>query len=185
MEAVVPETCHLPMASQCRSTWCQLPVKLFVAVYLLAAAVRPCGLQGCCSCWPPHPLPHPTRGDVGQHREAHYSRGIRQRLRKMSTHHKWKELYNVSINDMSSFMNDYSDMMARSLFCLVAPGATPRPSDPAQTCTCIRHVQACCADCCIQTTSRYGHPAARCGWCIRAAPPDRSDPELQRHMLRI
>jgi hypothetical protein len=64
-----------------------------------------------------------TRGDVGQHREPHYSRGIRQRLRKMSQHHKWKELYNVSINDMSSFMNDYSDMMARSLFCLVAPGA--------------------------------------------------------------
>jgi hypothetical protein len=65
-----------------------------------------------------------TRGDAGQHREAHYSRGIRQRLRKMSQHHKWKELYNVSINDMGSFMQDYSDMMARSLFCLVVPGGS-------------------------------------------------------------
>jgi hypothetical protein len=87
---------------------------------------------------PTHPRTSPPalalapRGDVGQHREAHYSRGIRQKLRKMALKHQWLVTQNVSINEMSTYTADYSESMSKSLFCVVAPGARRRA--PAAAC---------------------------------------------------
>ena len=44
-------------------------------------------------------LSHALQGDVGKHRLPNYSRGVRQRLYKLSLEHNWKEKYNVQIGD--------------------------------------------------------------------------------------
>jgi hypothetical protein len=80
-------------------------------------------------CAPPAPpASSPRRGDVGQHREAHYSRGIRQKLRKMALKQQWLVTQNVSINEMATYTADYSESMSKSLFCVVAPGARRGPA---------------------------------------------------------
>lgn len=39
------------------------------------------------------------RGDVGKHRLPHYSRGIRQRLYRMSQQDKWGQRYKILIGE--------------------------------------------------------------------------------------
>ncbi|EFJ41258.1 hypothetical protein VOLCADRAFT_119761, partial [Volvox carteri f. nagariensis] len=61
------------------------------------------------------------RGDVGKHRMAHYSRGVRQKLYKLSVENNWKSK-NVLIGGTHEVRGEYSDLLSRSQFCLVAAG---------------------------------------------------------------
>ena len=62
------------------------------------------------------------RGDVGKHRKPNYSRGIRQRLYNLTVTRGWTARYNISIGDRGDLPGDYSQGLASSKFCLVAPG---------------------------------------------------------------
>lgn len=64
------------------------------------------------------------RGDVGAHRLPHYSRGIRQKLHKLSVKHNWREKHRIFIGDRfgSELTGDYTELLRRSVFCLVLPG---------------------------------------------------------------
>jgi len=61
------------------------------------------------------------KGDVGQNRLPHYSRGVRQRLHKLSVDNDWKGKHNVLIGGRD-IAGDYTDLLSRSKYCLVAPG---------------------------------------------------------------
>ena len=63
------------------------------------------------------------KGDVGQNRLPHYSRGVRQRLYKLSVENDWKGKHNVLIGggDIGGDKS-YSELLSRSKYCLVAPG---------------------------------------------------------------
>ncbi|GAX85342.1 hypothetical protein CEUSTIGMA_g12759.t1 [Chlamydomonas eustigma] len=61
------------------------------------------------------------KGDAGENRKPNYSRGVRQRLHKLSKELDWKNKYNVLIGSRE-IQGDYSDLLSRSKFCLVAPG---------------------------------------------------------------
>ena len=63
------------------------------------------------------------KGDMGQKREAHYSRGIRQRVYNASKEQGWKDKYNILVGGYEDAFGDYSEMLSRSRFCLVMPGA--------------------------------------------------------------
>ncbi|GAX80495.1 hypothetical protein CEUSTIGMA_g7933.t1 [Chlamydomonas eustigma] len=62
------------------------------------------------------------KGDVGLRREAWYSRGIRQRLHRLSQQQGWRTKYNIWIGASEEIGDGYSVFLARSKFCLVAPG---------------------------------------------------------------
>jgi hypothetical protein len=62
------------------------------------------------------------KGDMGQHREAHYSRGLRQRVYNMSRKHDWRQKYNILIGGYDDMQQEYGQLLARSVFCLVMPG---------------------------------------------------------------
>ncbi|KAG1661030.1 hypothetical protein FOA52_005345 [Chlamydomonas sp. UWO 241] len=63
------------------------------------------------------------KGDVGKgFRAPNYSNGVRQRLYKLWLDNDWKTKHNVWIGDRHDVPGEYSDMLARSKFCLVAPG---------------------------------------------------------------
>ncbi|GIL48810.1 hypothetical protein Vafri_5227 [Volvox africanus] len=75
------------------------------------------------------------RGDLrlapGQDPECKYSRCIRQTLYNRSLEENWREKYNVLLGDHATVQGDYSSLLSRSLFCLVAPGDgwSPRLED--------------------------------------------------------
>ncbi|GAX76857.1 hypothetical protein CEUSTIGMA_g4303.t1 [Chlamydomonas eustigma] len=63
------------------------------------------------------------KGDVGSRRDPPYSRGIRQKLYKMGKEQNLTRTHRIVIlsgEDHSS--GSYSSLLARSIFCLVAPG---------------------------------------------------------------
>ncbi|KXZ53464.1 hypothetical protein GPECTOR_7g914 [Gonium pectorale] len=62
------------------------------------------------------------RGDVGKRRSPLYSRGIRQTIYKLAKDNDWESIHSVLIGDSSDISGDYSDLLSRSLFCLVATG---------------------------------------------------------------
>ena len=62
------------------------------------------------------------KGDAGERRLPNYSRGVRQRLHKLSKENDWKGKHNVLIGSRE-IQGDYSDLLSRSKYCLVAPGA--------------------------------------------------------------
>ncbi|GFR40870.1 hypothetical protein Agub_g1521 [Astrephomene gubernaculifera] len=62
------------------------------------------------------------RGDVGKQRTMMYSRGVRQKIYKLAKDNDWASKYKVLIGDGSDVLGDYSDMLSRSVFCLVATG---------------------------------------------------------------
>ncbi|KAJ9526662.1 hypothetical protein QJQ45_017584 [Haematococcus lacustris] len=69
------------------------------------------------------------RGDVGKHRLPNYSRGIRQAVYKMVQDNNLKEKYNILVGDGGDVPGSYSELLSRSLFCLVgACAAAPSPS---------------------------------------------------------
>ena len=59
---------------------------------------------------------------MGKHRLPNYSRGVRQRLYKLSVDNKWREKHNVQIGDGRDIQGEYTQLLSRSKFCLVAPG---------------------------------------------------------------
>ncbi|PNW76519.1 hypothetical protein CHLRE_11g467660v5 [Chlamydomonas reinhardtii] len=62
------------------------------------------------------------RGDVGKHRLPNYSRGTRQKLYKLSQAHGWIAEHRIFIGEKYELVGDYSDHLARSVFCAVVPG---------------------------------------------------------------
>ncbi|GIL93384.1 hypothetical protein Vretimale_17471 [Volvox reticuliferus] len=62
------------------------------------------------------------RGDVGKHRNPNYSRGIRQKLYKLSVENQWADKYRIFIGEKYDIDGDYGQHLSRSLFCVVAPG---------------------------------------------------------------
>ncbi|KAK9858864.1 hypothetical protein WJX84_006175 [Apatococcus fuscideae] len=62
------------------------------------------------------------RGDMGQHREAWYSRGIRQELHALALERFWFSRYNISLGGYDETDAPYSELLASAVFCLVLPG---------------------------------------------------------------
>ncbi|KAL6745753.1 exostosin-like glycosyltransferase [Haematococcus lacustris] len=62
------------------------------------------------------------KGEVGRTRQKWYSRGIRQKLYKLSIKEQWRERYTIMIGDRNDLPPGYSEWLARSKYCLVAPG---------------------------------------------------------------
>jgi hypothetical protein len=54
-----------------------------------------------------------------------YSRGIRQGVYQLSKDNDWRGKHNMWIGGYEDTPGDYSDMLARSIFCLVMPGGWP------------------------------------------------------------
>ncbi len=54
-----------------------------------------------------------------------YSRGIRQKVYQLSKDNEWRGKHNMWIGGYDDTPGDYSEMLARSIFCLVMPGALP------------------------------------------------------------
>ncbi len=59
---------------------------------------------------------------MGKHRMAWYSRGIRQRVYKQAVEQDWKKQHNMWIGDGEDIPGPYSELLGRSIFCLVMPG---------------------------------------------------------------
>ncbi|KAJ9511254.1 hypothetical protein QJQ45_017152, partial [Haematococcus lacustris] len=62
------------------------------------------------------------KGDVGKSRLKWYSRHIRQTLYTLSIKEQWREKYTIMIGDRNDLPPGYSEWLARSKYCLVAPG---------------------------------------------------------------
>ncbi|KAL6745749.1 exostosin-like glycosyltransferase [Haematococcus lacustris] len=62
------------------------------------------------------------KGDVGKTREKWYSRGIRQTLYDLSITENWMEKHKILIGYPDDLPPGYSEWLARSKYCLVAPG---------------------------------------------------------------
>ncbi|GIL74998.1 hypothetical protein Vretifemale_4847 [Volvox reticuliferus] len=62
------------------------------------------------------------RGDVGKRRMPMYSRGVRQKLYQLAVDNKWREKHNILVGDTRDIHGEYSDLLSRSLFCIVAAG---------------------------------------------------------------
>ncbi|KAG2501891.1 hypothetical protein HYH03_000389 [Edaphochlamys debaryana] len=62
------------------------------------------------------------RGEVGSNRLEHYSRKIRQRMFKLAYENKWWDKHKILIGASGQVGGSYSEQLARSKFCLVAPG---------------------------------------------------------------
>ncbi|GIL77473.1 hypothetical protein Vretimale_2966 [Volvox reticuliferus] len=62
------------------------------------------------------------RGDVGKNRLPNYSRGVRQQIYKMAKEGGWAQKHRFYIGDGQDVPGDYSEMLTRAIFCLVAPG---------------------------------------------------------------
>ncbi|KAG2497881.1 hypothetical protein HYH03_004147 [Edaphochlamys debaryana] len=71
------------------------------------------------------------RGDIGAARLDRYSRGIRQRLFKLAHDNDWVTKHSIYIGNGETVVGPYSEHMARSKFCLMAPGDgwSPRAED--------------------------------------------------------
>ncbi|PNH07817.1 putative glucuronoxylan glucuronosyltransferase F8H, partial [Tetrabaena socialis] len=71
------------------------------------------------------------RGDLGSGRKNHYSRGIRQKLFHLAHDGNWAERHKIYIGNSETVPGPYSEYLARSKFCLVAPGDgwSPRLED--------------------------------------------------------
>jgi hypothetical protein len=63
------------------------------------------------------------RGDMGKTRLPIYSNGVRQGLFKLWQEEQWKERHRILIGDSSDIPGGYSDLLARSRFCVVTTGA--------------------------------------------------------------
>jgi hypothetical protein len=65
------------------------------------------------------------RGDFRGPESPHYSRGIRQKLRRLAADGAWGQKYNISIGTREDVPGPYDVLLMRSTFCLVAPGSIP------------------------------------------------------------
>ena len=62
------------------------------------------------------------RGRMGEADPPGYSRGVRQRLLRLAERGRWRARFNISITGYDDADGDYTEMVARSVFCLVAAG---------------------------------------------------------------
>ena len=79
------------------------------------------------------------KGDVGEHRFPHYSRGIRQKLHHLAKEHDWLSQHRIHITSRSHTHElGYTQMLSSALFCLVLPGELPLSRGPL-------HCRLCCS----------------------------------------
>ncbi len=71
---------------------------------------------------------------AGEFRRPWYSRGLRQRLHKLARAEKWAEVHKIWIGNSRELEGQYTDLLARSVFCLVMPGEPPPAAVPAVWC---------------------------------------------------
>ncbi len=64
------------------------------------------------------------KGDVGLNRDPPYSRGVRQKLYKLSKDGGWREKHRIFILGPQEAYGQYSQLLSRSIFCLVATGGS-------------------------------------------------------------
>ncbi|KAI8474753.1 MAG: exostosin-like glycosyltransferase [Monoraphidium minutum] len=62
------------------------------------------------------------RGRMGDKDGPAFSRGVRQQVAKVAKAQRWRERYNISVGGYDEIEGDYSELLARSVFCLVAAG---------------------------------------------------------------
>ncbi|KXZ53466.1 hypothetical protein GPECTOR_7g916 [Gonium pectorale] len=62
------------------------------------------------------------RGEVGKNRKPGYSRGVRQKVYRMASEGGWAQQHKSLVGDRKEIEGDYSDLLSRSIFCLVAGG---------------------------------------------------------------
>jgi hypothetical protein len=65
---------------------------------------------------------HPGGPRLTRRRDKRYSRGIRQQMHRAVQELGWERKYNMKIGTPQEVPGDYSDMLSRSIFCLVMPG---------------------------------------------------------------
>jgi hypothetical protein len=61
---------------------------------------------------------------MGKWRLSSYSGGVRQELLKLAEEGNWAKHYNIRIGGKADVPGDYSDLLARSVFCAVVAGKT-------------------------------------------------------------
>ncbi|KAG2455017.1 hypothetical protein HYH02_000842 [Chlamydomonas schloesseri] len=62
------------------------------------------------------------RGDVGKRRQPNYSRGVRQAIYRAAKEGDWATKHKFFIGGHDDIKGEYSNMLGRAKFCLVAPG---------------------------------------------------------------
>lgn len=65
------------------------------------------------------------RGDFRDEHSPEYSRGLRQKLRRLAREHAWAARYGIYIGDRSEIDGSYESLFTQSIFCLVLPGMPP------------------------------------------------------------
>ena len=94
------------------------------------------------------------KGDVGEHRFPHYSRGIRQKLHHLAKEHDWLSQHRIHITSRSHTHElGYTQMLSSAVFCLVLPGERGPSS------------QLCCAAAGISALSAGQLQPCACKYC--------------------
>ena len=62
------------------------------------------------------------RGAFRDEHSPKYSRGLRQKLRRLAKENSWASRYDIFIGDRSEIEGSYESLFTQSIFCLVLPG---------------------------------------------------------------
>ncbi|GBF96649.1 exostosin-like glycosyltransferase [Raphidocelis subcapitata] len=62
------------------------------------------------------------RGRMGLNDPPAFSRGVRQRIANLSREHDWARRFSIHVGGYDELPGDYSELLSRSVFCLVAAG---------------------------------------------------------------
>ncbi|GBF90959.1 exostosin-like glycosyltransferase [Raphidocelis subcapitata] len=62
------------------------------------------------------------KGRMGERDLSTYSRGVRQKILALAKQHDWAGRYRIFVSGYDGLDGDYSEQLARSVFCLVAAG---------------------------------------------------------------
>ena len=62
------------------------------------------------------------RGDFRDEHSPGYSRGIRQKLRRLAQANSWAARHNIHIGNYTEIEGDYSVLLTESIFCLMLIG---------------------------------------------------------------
>jgi hypothetical protein len=104
--------------------------------HLVIPAVKTGGLIDVSPLIGSDPLPRTIllsfRGDFRKDKveKTSYGRGIRARIRRFAAEGEWWDRFNITIDPGVGPNMNYAELLMRSIFCLVAPGAAAPPSLP-------------------------------------------------------